>query len=235
MKVHLRLSLRCGFTLVEILVALAIITVFTAIAWPVFARVRNNGRRLTCSSNLMQIGQACMLYVADNNGNYPNISWTKAVDHQTVGSWPDRLLPYVRTPAIFECPSAKNCPYEPDTTRNQRDTGEVDEFGSFLTHGGGYDMNIPDTWVRYTRQSMATHPGSTISVLDGNGNDIAPMNAASDDLQELESKGLKPSRHQGGSNVLFLDWHVKYLRHEALADRHLWYLGTTLRIKPATP
>jgi prepilin-type N-terminal cleavage/methylation domain-containing protein/prepilin-type processing-associated H-X9-DG protein len=62
---------RRAFTLVEILVVLGVLAVLTALAFPVFSRVRDNARRTTCTSNLRQIGIAFQQYTQDASGKYP--------------------------------------------------------------------------------------------------------------------------------------------------------------------
>jgi prepilin-type N-terminal cleavage/methylation domain-containing protein/prepilin-type processing-associated H-X9-DG protein len=64
-------STRRGFTLVELLVVISIIAILGAILFPVFAQVRESGRRTVCASNLRQLGMAFDLYVQDHAGRYP--------------------------------------------------------------------------------------------------------------------------------------------------------------------
>src|SRR5688572_25786116 len=61
---------RRGFTLVEILVVLAIITLLAAILLPVLSAVRASGRSAACIANLRQLGQAMQQYTGDND-HYP--------------------------------------------------------------------------------------------------------------------------------------------------------------------
>ena len=62
---------RNAFTLVEILVVIAIISILAAIIFPSFALVRANARRTSCVSNLKQIGAAMEMYKADYDGRFP--------------------------------------------------------------------------------------------------------------------------------------------------------------------
>ncbi len=53
-----RTATRAGFTLIELLVVIAIVAIIAAILFPVFATVRERGRRTVCQSNLHQIALA---------------------------------------------------------------------------------------------------------------------------------------------------------------------------------
>src|SRR5688572_2069456 len=63
--------LRLGFTLIEILVVIAIVALLAAILFPGFAKARENARRASCQSNLKQIGIGLMQYTQDFDGRYP--------------------------------------------------------------------------------------------------------------------------------------------------------------------
>src|SRR3954447_6145087 len=55
-----------AFTLVELLVALAIIAILIGILIPIIGAVREQGRMTACLSNLRQIGHGISMYGADN-------------------------------------------------------------------------------------------------------------------------------------------------------------------------
>lgn len=57
-----------GFTLVELMVVIAIIAVLAAISIPVFSRTRENARQTRCTANLHAIAVALRSYMTDWNG-----------------------------------------------------------------------------------------------------------------------------------------------------------------------
>jgi prepilin-type N-terminal cleavage/methylation domain-containing protein/prepilin-type processing-associated H-X9-DG protein len=66
-----RAASRRAFTLVELLVAIAIIGLLAALFLPVLGRAKEEGRGAACLSNLHQIGIALQLYVDDNANRLP--------------------------------------------------------------------------------------------------------------------------------------------------------------------
>lgn len=63
---------RGGFTLVEILVVLAIIGLLSALLLAAFTHVRQKGYQTTCAATLKQFGLAFAMYSQDSDGRLPN-------------------------------------------------------------------------------------------------------------------------------------------------------------------
>lgn len=78
-----------GFTLVEILVAIAIIVVLAALIVPALVGARKSGQKASCMSQLHQIQLALSMYVDNADGYYPP---------SLAG-----VSPYVAGP-VFRCP-----------------------------------------------------------------------------------------------------------------------------------
>jgi prepilin-type N-terminal cleavage/methylation domain-containing protein len=96
---------RRAFTLIELLAVIAIIAAIAAIAFPVLARVRENGRRATCISNLHQIGLALKMYRDDWDGH--EARYGVRLSHSDLGLPYNQLAleDYVKDKNIFWCPS----------------------------------------------------------------------------------------------------------------------------------
>ena len=91
-----------GFTLLELLIVIAIIALLSALLYPVFQSARNKAHAITCSSNLRQIGLGISAYEADNENTIP------ALRVQTFGTLlfiPDILGSYVRDADVWVCPN----------------------------------------------------------------------------------------------------------------------------------
>lgn len=61
---------RGGFTLIELMIVIAIIAILAAILVPNFIRARAQGQLTACKSNLKNIGTACEMYSTDWSGKY---------------------------------------------------------------------------------------------------------------------------------------------------------------------
>jgi prepilin-type N-terminal cleavage/methylation domain-containing protein len=63
---------RRGFTLIEVLVVIAIIAILVAMLWPALSAAKARAYKVQCAGNLKQWGAAIALYAGDNNNSFPD-------------------------------------------------------------------------------------------------------------------------------------------------------------------
>ena len=133
--------MRKGFTLVELLVVLAIIAILAALLMPAFGRAREAARQTECRNNLKEFGRAMNMYSSDHDQNLPQYNnmvdalwedtqWEdgRLVAGRLVNQRPslDVLIPdYLSDVRLLHCPSDKNSPKitKPYTTEDRNFIG----------------------------------------------------------------------------------------------------------------
>lgn len=199
---------RWGFTLIEMLVVIAIIALLAALLFPSFQKVRENARRTTCQSNLKQLGLALVQYTQDSDDMMPPGAYS--TDSVLTVTWRQLVFPFIRSEAVFACPSN---PYSDAAT-------EVDSSHFFISYGAN------DTVLRTGQPPAALNdiqnPASVflIGETDGAGyklnNPPNPPLLVPDcgpcDFPHTGSHTDLFAGHLTRSNWLFADGHVRALR-----------------------
>ncbi len=116
-----------AFTLIEILIVIAIIAVLAALLFPVFARAKDAAKKNSCLSNIRQVGMATNLYLVDYDGMYPQTRKTSPLPEvEDIAGWIDEpffgsayrlIAPYTGTKVQSTDLSAQKlyaCPIDPD-------------------------------------------------------------------------------------------------------------------------
>jgi prepilin-type N-terminal cleavage/methylation domain-containing protein len=84
---------RSAFTLVELMVVLAIAAVVSGITLSGYRSVADGNKRVSCQTNLRQIYSALQLYSKDNNGFYPDFNPAQPAGQRHLGLWALYSLP----------------------------------------------------------------------------------------------------------------------------------------------
>lgn len=76
-------SSRLGFSLIELLVVVAIVAALAALLMPVLGTVRDAARSALCQGKLRQFGLAFCAYIDESEGVFPNWRWQEGI-HQYI-------------------------------------------------------------------------------------------------------------------------------------------------------
>ncbi len=223
------------FTLIELLIVIAIIAILAAILFPVFARARENARRSSCMSNLKQIGLGVMQYTQNYDQRYPSQSiGGNGVAH--LDRWMDSTFPYVKSTQLYTCPSTSvnNLYMNVNQGRSAMTDGNAAYWlGTYVWNVAYWNVPSPNRGS-FDSASIAEiqAPATTINVLervDAVSNnaecqwpDIATTNGATFAQPNANPPSLSNTafRHLNTQNVLFCDGHVKSLNMGTLNHRN---------------
>lgn len=207
-----------AFTLVELLVVVAILGVLAALLVPGYKRTLDAANSSKCVSNLRQLSAGIAAYVSENNGSYPQNYETEA-GH----CWDVQIRNYVGVTSeegitaastakganVFFCPAGKPFTQTPNylsrgyaynqyVAKNQYGLGRVSGVAQPSKLGLLLEIYISLTWSPTYKESEQWYGGADY----GNCEEINRSNVWTT---------VKPGlvyRHNKTMNVLFADGHV---------------------------
>jgi prepilin-type processing-associated H-X9-DG protein/prepilin-type N-terminal cleavage/methylation domain-containing protein len=192
-----------AYSLVEVLVTVAIIAVLAALSFPVLSAYRKSAHQAQCIANLKQLSRAVATYSAENNGLIPGpVLQAGDIWLLSLPPYLDRTnqdLPSRATP--FCCPAARREYKSPNFTATYSMNGNLLEVGPL-----GYSQ---------VRLQSFTQPSKTAMIMDGQLALMPPY------WRHQVSHGADfPNKrdfvHDGSINILFADGHVETRKEEQI-------------------
>jgi prepilin-type N-terminal cleavage/methylation domain-containing protein len=102
---------RSGFTIMELLVSIAVIAIIASLLLPALSRSKESARTVICMNSNKQIGLATALYAEENRGHIPSFcNWlfeskSKVAAIDECGIETGRIYPFLATRDIYMCPT----------------------------------------------------------------------------------------------------------------------------------
>jgi prepilin-type N-terminal cleavage/methylation domain-containing protein len=209
-----------AFTLVELLVTVAVIAVLASLLLPALARAKESARGTVCVSNLRQMGLATTLYSMDFKNRLPGFrNWLYARRGDlTTGA----LYPYVKSKGVYMCPTDA---LEIAQKRRPVSTGTAAGGGSFGRVPGrrdySYAMNCGI--CHHTDLGEFLEPARTMVLMEAT--------LANDDYSGVVGPAISSRamaiRHRGRGDAIFGDMHLDRMNKRqfdtAARTKRFWF------------
>ena len=236
---------RRAFTLVEMLVVIAIIAILASLLLPALAVSKKKGQQTKCLSNLHQLGLSMMMYIDDNQGAFAGIASVhlgfNAADWIYWRTNTAIYPPIEKSPIVADTGSASaalfRCPLDQISgARFTAPTADGPYLYSYSLTGygtGGYagftntTANLGMSTIFTARskfifkQTAVNNPTLKIMFAEEPGGpwDSPTGGVGINDGRWMPGQDPLTNRHQGNANVTFADGHAEAVK---------WQFGSNL-------
>jgi prepilin-type N-terminal cleavage/methylation domain-containing protein/prepilin-type processing-associated H-X9-DG protein len=236
---------RRAFTLLELLVVVAVIAIIAALLLPALSKAKDRALAISCLNNTRQLAVAWALYADDHESRLPynlggagvrriasvrtNLNWVNNVltwgtesDNTNTATLTEASLgPYVsRAPAVYRCPSDHVLS---ETQRAAGWSGRVRSYSMNAMVGDagelsqkGYNVNNPG-YEQFFKLTTIPHPGQIFVFLDEHPDSINDGYFLNRDYYN-QWIDLPASYHNGAAAFSFADGH---------SELHRWQVKST--------
>lgn len=199
-----------AFTLVELLVVMAVVGLLAGLSVPAIQKATESGRRSACTSNIKNLTQTLLLYAQQNDGNFPSIVYRGK-------SWPTCLFEagLIWAPTAYSENQGKNMFYCPSACSVRKPS-----LGNWLTYcmndyAGARDPQVGLQSAFGMKQVRVSAHSKFSLIMDGcwkDGGYAANVNP----LDQPPTGAHPPSKDTNsptlGVNVGFADGHVEMVK-----------------------
>ena len=194
------------FTLIELLIVIAIIAILASMLLPVLGQAREAARKTACGANQKQVGLALQHYQGDFDAYIPAY-WTSGYQPSEWWFWQMSMLNYIpelqeEKPGIMTCATNAMSAPRPELL-----------VTTYCRVGSGWYW-WPGEWRStdgFCKISRLPHPSRQILLMEGSfleGGTGAPRDGASINSWGLKHSGQGAFAHKGTMNCLYADGHV---------------------------
>ena len=219
------------FTLIELLIVIAIIAILAGMLLPALNKARESGRSASCMNNLKSITGTALLYAGDNHDFMPPASgnagdgstwvcprepwissdfvhcfWVYTTSRYAGEQWTGGQAPA----KIYQCPS------EPDEIYRHTNHPDipVSNYGYYQRLGAPTSWSADNVMRKLTRNRAPSRTGIITDLKAKSCDRTTFMRLGTTDDFMSASFGYAP-RHSSGSNAGFADGHVAHLNYHA--------------------
>lgn len=198
-----RPQVHSAFTLIEMLIAIAVVAVLAMLLMPLTQNIREKASETQCVSNLRLLGQVTLLYAQDNEGKMPYIAASSSIPGSVDRHWRRQFLPYlgmeITAASVRDTPFI--CPPHRELIESKNGIGGIPNYGMNI-----YLENLPLADIEVPARTLLATEAKLIGA------------SPSEQLNESGIKSAVPGGkvHRGGQNILYVDGHIEWFENAQL-------------------